>query len=48
MRQPVRFSAGLDRLWGLGCDTVIEVGPRPVLIQLARQAGGSQGTALSD
>ena len=41
MRQAVRFSQGLDALWALGCDVLIEVGPRPVLIQLARQGASS-------
>jgi acyl transferase domain-containing protein/aryl carrier-like protein len=44
MRQAVRFSQGLEALSGLGCDVLIEVGPRPVLIQLARQAASSAQT----
>ena len=43
MRQAVRFSQGLETLLGLGCDVLLEVGPRPVLLQLARQAAGGQG-----
>ncbi|MBV9654052.1 MAG: acyltransferase domain-containing protein, partial [Acetobacteraceae bacterium] len=39
MRQPVRFADGLATLAGLGCDVLLEIGPRPMLIQLARQAG---------
>ncbi len=42
MRQAVRFSQGLETLGALGCDVLIEIGPRPVLIQLARQAAGGQ------
>ena len=38
MREAVRFSAGMETLHALGCDVLIELGPRPVLIQLARQA----------
>ena len=47
MRQAVRFSQGLEALSGLGCDVLIEVGPRPVLIQLARQAAASSAQASS-
>ena len=40
MREAVRFKQGLTALRTLGCEVLLEVGPRPVLIQLARQAAG--------
>ncbi len=36
-RGTVRFSEGVDRLAALGCDLLLEVGPRPVPGGLARQ-----------
>jgi acyl transferase domain-containing protein/acyl carrier protein len=38
VRQPVRFSDGVAALAKLGCDAFLEVGPRPVLTALAREA----------
>ena len=46
LRQTVRFSDGLATLAELGCDVLLELGPKPVLLQLARQAASStQGGA---
>ncbi|HEY4974435.1 MAG TPA: type I polyketide synthase, partial [Steroidobacteraceae bacterium] len=46
LREPVRFKQGLAALRTLGCDVLLEVGPRPVLIQLARQgAAGEAGVS---
>jgi acyl transferase domain-containing protein len=38
LRQTVRFAAGVRTLERLGCNTCIEIGPKPVLIDLARQS----------
>jgi acyl transferase domain-containing protein/acyl carrier protein len=45
MRGAVRFADGLAALRALDCDVLLEVGPRPVLIQLARQAAAGQGAS---
>lgn len=37
-RLPVRFSAGIDALYELGCEVFVEIGPRPVLVALAQRA----------
>jgi acyl transferase domain-containing protein/NADP-dependent 3-hydroxy acid dehydrogenase YdfG/acyl carrier protein len=34
---PVRFAAGMQALQARGCDTFIEMGPRPVLLGMGRQ-----------
>jgi myxalamid-type polyketide synthase MxaB len=37
VRAPVRFAAGMHALQQRGCDSYIEVGPRPVLLGMGRQ-----------
>jgi amino acid adenylation domain-containing protein len=37
-RQPVRFAAALASMRDLGCDVLVEIGPRPVLTPMARRA----------
>jgi iturin family lipopeptide synthetase A len=34
---PVRFHAALESLWRTGCGAVVEIGPKPVLLGLARE-----------
>jgi acyl transferase domain-containing protein/NADPH:quinone reductase-like Zn-dependent oxidoreductase/acyl carrier protein len=36
-RQPVRFSESVHALDALGCDVLLEIGPKPVLLPLAQQ-----------
>ncbi|TSC24493.1 type I polyketide synthase [Corallococcus sp. Z5C101001] len=36
VREPVRFAAGMETLEKLGCDTFVEIGPRPTLLGLGR------------
>jgi acyl transferase domain-containing protein/acyl carrier protein len=36
-RQPVRFSENIHALDALGCDLLLEIGPKPVLVPLAQQ-----------
>jgi amino acid adenylation domain-containing protein len=38
-RSPVRFGAGVATLLALGCSRFVEIGPKPVLIELARRQG---------
>ncbi|HEX4423049.1 MAG TPA: beta-ketoacyl synthase N-terminal-like domain-containing protein, partial [Kofleriaceae bacterium] len=45
-RAPVQFAAGLAALAQLRVDAVIELGPRPVLLALAREVLGDDGPAL--
>jgi acyl transferase domain-containing protein/acyl carrier protein len=42
-REPVRLAEALERLIDEGCDTVLEVGPHPVLAGSIRQALGRRG-----
>jgi myxalamid-type polyketide synthase MxaB len=37
VRAPVHFAAGMQTLHSRGCDSYIEVGPRPVLLGMGRQ-----------
>ncbi|MCB0167234.1 MAG: amino acid adenylation domain-containing protein, partial [Anaerolineae bacterium] len=37
MRQPVQFAAGIQQLQAAACTVMIELGPQPVLLWLARQ-----------
>ena len=41
VRQPVRFAAGIEALRALGCRLLVEIGPHPVLLGLARQCVAS-------
>jgi acyl transferase domain-containing protein/acyl carrier protein len=43
---PVRFASGMQALQGRGCDTFIEMGPRPVLLGMGRQCLPQEGTWL--
>lgn len=36
LRQAVRFSQGMNHLHQLGCDTFIEIGPKPMLLRLGQ------------
>lgn len=40
-RQSVRFADGVRALEGLGCDVLLEIGPRPTLLPLAQQTLGT-------
>jgi acyl transferase domain-containing protein/NADPH:quinone reductase-like Zn-dependent oxidoreductase/acyl carrier protein len=35
--EPVRFGAGIQTLFDLGCDTFLELGPNPILIGMGQQ-----------
>ena len=37
IRQPVRFTAGIDAISGLGCGAMLELGPHPVLTPMGQQ-----------
>jgi len=37
IRQPVRFADSIQTLQQMGCDVLIEIGPKPVLLGMARQ-----------
>ncbi|HEY4815079.1 MAG TPA: type I polyketide synthase, partial [Chthoniobacterales bacterium] len=37
VREPVRFGAGIQTLFDLGCDTFLELGPNPVLLGMGQQ-----------
>jgi myxalamid-type polyketide synthase MxaB len=37
IREPVRFTAGMAALQAEGCDVILEVGPKPVLLGMGRQ-----------
>jgi acyl transferase domain-containing protein/acyl carrier protein len=37
LREPVRFGAGIQTLFDLGCDTFLELGPNPVLLGMGQQ-----------
>ncbi len=39
VRAPVRFAAGMETMRRLGCEILIEVGPKPTLLALARECG---------
>jgi len=45
LRQPVRFAQGVKTAHDLGCDVFLEIGPRPVLIGLARRCLDRQDDA---
>ncbi|HZX68933.1 MAG TPA: acyltransferase domain-containing protein, partial [Candidatus Elarobacter sp.] len=42
-RRAVRFADGVRALDELGCDVLVEIGPRPTLLPLAQQIHGSAG-----
>jgi acyl transferase domain-containing protein/NADPH:quinone reductase-like Zn-dependent oxidoreductase/acyl carrier protein/protein-L-isoaspartate O-methyltransferase len=42
-RAPVRFADGADTLKSLGCNALIEIGPSPVLVNMARWQEGQDG-----
>jgi acyl transferase domain-containing protein/NADP-dependent 3-hydroxy acid dehydrogenase YdfG/acyl carrier protein len=44
-RQPVRFSESMNALEALGCDLLLEIGPKPVLVSLAQQLARSAGSS---
>ncbi|UHD18946.1 acyltransferase domain-containing protein [Thiocapsa bogorovii] len=46
LRSTVRFEAGMRTLSTLGCDAYVEIGPKPVLIALGREAAGDARSAL--
>jgi acyl transferase domain-containing protein len=46
VRAPVRFAAGMQALHARGCNTFIEIGPRPVLLGMGRQCIPEGGTWL--
>nr|UYH37510.1 polyketide synthase dehydratase domain-containing protein [Myxococcaceae bacterium MCy9487] len=37
LREPVQFEEGMRTLHALGCDTFLEMGPKPILLGLGRQ-----------
>ena len=37
VRQPVRFAQGINELNQQGCDTFLEIGPKPILLGMGRQ-----------
>jgi acyl transferase domain-containing protein/NAD(P)-dependent dehydrogenase (short-subunit alcohol dehydrogenase family)/SAM-dependent methyltransferase/acyl carrier protein len=43
LRQPVRFTQGLDALAAEGCTTFIELGPHPTLLGLVARGGSEDG-----
>ena len=45
IRQPVRFTAGIDAISGLGCGAMLEVGPHPVLTSMGQQCWARSVTA---
>ena len=46
LREPVRFAQGLAAVRQKGCSVLLEVGPKPTLLGLARQNGVDADTAL--
>jgi acyl transferase domain-containing protein len=46
VRRPVRFAAGMQTLLGQQCGALVEVGPHPVLLGMARQCGAAAGDLL--
>jgi amino acid adenylation domain-containing protein len=42
-RAPVLFEEGLKTLASLGCDALVEIGPKPVLLELGRRCRPEQG-----
>jgi phthiocerol/phenolphthiocerol synthesis type-I polyketide synthase C len=46
LREPVRFAAGLRTATAAGCDALMELGPTPVLLALARDVLGDALPAL--
>ncbi len=47
VRAPVRFAAGVEALLDHGCDTFIELGPRPSLAALGRTIEAARGEPTS-
>ena len=45
-RRPIRFAAGARALAGQGIDAFVEIGPKPVLVGLARTTLGDGGDRL--
>lgn len=45
-RQPVLFEAGLRAMQAMGCDVIVEIGPKPVLAPLARRVFAESGPRL--
>ena len=43
LRSPVRFADGVQALVSSGVDTLIEIGPHPVLVAMARAGAGAEG-----
>ncbi|MDQ2586788.1 SDR family NAD(P)-dependent oxidoreductase [Saccharothrix yanglingensis] len=46
VREPVRFAAAVDHLVAAGFDTIVEVGPRPVLQTYLKRAAGEDVLAV--
>lgn len=42
VRQPVKFLAGIETLKQHGCETFVEIGPRPTLLGMAARGVGSE------
>lgn len=43
-REPVRFAEGCETLQKLGCNVFVEIGPQPILVNMARQCVPAQET----
>jgi acyl transferase domain-containing protein/acyl carrier protein len=46
-REAVRFLDGVHALDAVGCDVLVEVGPKPTLLPLAQQVLGAAGTRVA-
>jgi acyl transferase domain-containing protein/NADPH:quinone reductase-like Zn-dependent oxidoreductase len=44
LREPVRFADAVRSFLALGLDAIVEIGPRPVLLPLARESAGAAAT----
>jgi malonyl CoA-acyl carrier protein transacylase len=42
VRRPVRFAAGMERLWRKGYNAYVEIGPQPTLVGLGQQCVGGR------